>query len=105
MRTEKEYDTTKPLILTHPTERWKKITFTDYQLRSLQVDVIKNGKLVYELPTLEQIKSYAQKELESFWDEYKRLDKPHLYKVDLSNELFKLKQTMLDEIRNSNNID
>ena len=105
LRTEKEHDIEKPLVLTHPTERWKKITFTNYTLRSLQVDVIKGGKLVYNMPTLKEIKEYAQKELESFWDEYKRLDKPHLYKVDLSDELFDLKQKMLDKIRNSKNID
>ena len=65
----------------------------------MQVDVIKNGKLVYDMPSLDEIKAYAKKELESFWDEYKRLDKPHLYKVDLSDELYELKTAMLDKIR------
>ncbi len=92
-------DTSKPLELVHPTERWKKTTFTDYTLRSLQVDVIKGGELVYKLPTLNEIKEYAQNELESFWDEYKRLDRPHVYKVDLSDGLYQLKRDMLDEIR------
>lgn len=99
LREEGSYDVNEQLVLTHPTERWKKITFTDYTLRPLQVDVIKNGKLVYNLPSLENIKAYAQKELESFWDEYKRLDKPHVYKVDLSDKLYELKKDMLDKIR------
>ena len=102
LRGEKEIDQSKPLVLTHPIDRWKKITFTDYELRALHVDVIKDGKLVYELPNLSQIKKYAKKELESFWDEYKRLDKPHLYKVDLSDDLYELKKNMLDEIREAN---
>lgn len=100
LRNEGVIDESKPLVLTHPTERWKKITFENYSLRLLQVDVIKDGKLVYKLPTLNEIKEYASKELESFWDEYKRLDKPHVYKVDLSDGLYELKKTMLDEIRN-----
>ena len=100
LRDEASYDTTKPLVLTHPTERWKKITFENYELRPLQVDVIIGGKLVYKLPSLKEIKAYAESELESFWDEYKRLDKPHIYKVDLSDSLFELKQAMLDKIRN-----
>lgn len=95
------FDESKPLVLTHPTERWKKITFENYELRSLQVDVIKDGKLVYDLPSLLEIKAYAQNELESFWDEYKRLDRPHLYKVDLSDKLFELKTDMLERIRGS----
>ena len=99
LRGEKEIDTSKPLVLTHPTERWKKITFENYELRTLQVEVIKDGKLVYNLPTLNEIKEYAQKELESFWDEYKRLDRPHLYKVDLSDGLYELKREMIESIR------
>lgn len=99
LRDETKVDESEPLVLTHPTDRWKTITFTDYKIRSLQADIIKGGKLVYELPSLEQIKKYAESELESFWDEYKRLDKPHVYKVDLSDGLYELKTEMLEKIR------
>ncbi len=101
LRDEEEVDTTKPLTLTHPTERWKKIKFENYELKKLHVDVIKGGKLVYKLPTLKEIKEYTERELESFWDEYKRLDRPHLYKVDLSDKLYDLKSGMLEKIRNN----
>ena len=93
-------DENAPLVLTHPTDRWKKTTYENYTIKSLQVEVIKNGKLVYSLPTLDQIKKYAQSEIESLWDEHKRLDRPHLYKVDLSDELYELKRKMIEEIRN-----
>ena len=99
LRDEKPIDESKPLVLTHPTDRWKKITFENYTLKKLHVDVIKNGKLVYDLPALSKIKAYAEKELDSFWDEYKRLDRPHLYKVDLSDSLYELKTKMLSDIR------
>ena len=99
LRSEKPVDTSKPLVLTHPTDRWKKITFTDYRVRGLQEQIIKDGKLVYKMPTLKEIKKYCQEELESFWDEYKRLDSPHVYKVDLSDSLYELKRSMLAELR------
>ena len=99
LRGEKAIDENQPLVLTHPTERWKKITFNNYTVRSLHVDVIKNGKLVYNMPSLEKIKEYTRGELISFWDEYKRIDRPHVYKVDLSDDLFELKKDMLDTIR------
>ncbi len=99
LREEADIDQTKPLVLTHPTERWKKTTYSDYTVRKLHVDVIKDGKLVYNFPSLKEVKAYAQAELESFWDEYKRLDKPHVYKVDLSDQLYDLKKSMLDKIR------
>jgi len=99
LRDESPVDQSKPLVLTHPTETWKKITFTDYYLKSLQVDIIKDGKLVYKMPTLKEIKAYAQEELNSFWDEYKRLDRPHIYKVDLSDALFDLKKSLYEKIK------
>lgn len=99
LREEKDVDTKKPLTLTHSTDRWKKITFTDYEVKKLHKDIIINGKLVYNLPSLREIKTYAKSELDSFWDEYKRLDSPHLFKVDLSDKLFELKRKMLIDIR------
>jgi len=102
LRSEKEVDTSKELVLYHPVDHWKKIAFTDYEVRYLQQEIIKDGKLVYDLPSLKEIKKYAQQEIASFWDEYKRLDKPHLYKVDLSDELYELKRDMLKKIRTAN---
>ncbi len=99
MRSEKPVDESKPLVLTHPTERWKSITFENYEIKTLQKDIIKDGKLVYTLPKLSEIKKYAEEELSTFWDEYKRLDKPHVYKVDLSDGLYETKNNMLEKIR------
>ena len=99
LRDEKEVDLAKPYTITHPTERWKQTTFEDYELRSLQKEIIVDGKLVYELPKLSEIKKYAEEEINSFWDEYKRLDSPQVYKVDLSDGLYELKEKMLTEIK------
>ncbi len=102
LRGEEDIDESKPLVLTHPTERWKKTKFENYTVRKLHVDVIKDGKLVYDMPSMKEIKSYAKVELESFWDEYKRIDRPHVYKVDLSDELYELKTSMIEKIRENN---
>jgi nicotinate phosphoribosyltransferase len=96
---DEKFDESKPLTIFHPTETWKTITFTNYYTKTLHQDIIINGKLVYKLPELLSVKKYAKEELESFWDEYKRLDKPHLFKVDLSKKLFDIKNEMLKEIR------
>ena len=42
---------------------------------------------------------YAKSEMDSFWDEYLRIDNPHIFKVDLSKELYDLKTGMINEIR------
>ena len=65
--------------------------------------IIENGKLVYRLPKLSEIREYAAKDKDTFWDEYKRLDQPHVYKVDLSDGLYALKTEMLDKIRRGEN--
>lgn len=95
------FDTSKPLTIVHPVERWKKLTFEpgEYTMKELPVKVIENGKLVGTMPPLKEIVSYAKKEKETFWDEYKRIDKPHIYKVDLSDELYTLKTNMINAIR------
>jgi len=96
-----EIDFSKPITLFHPIETWKKTTYTDYTVCQLTTKVIENGKLVKPLPTLPEIVENAKKSLSGFWDEYRRLDKPHLYKVDLSDGLYELKKNMLKSIRES----
>ena len=84
-----------PLTLTHETERWKKTTLEDYEKRELLVKIFEKGKLVYNPPALKECSEKRRKELDRFWDEYKRLSNPHIYKVDLSDGLYELKQALL----------
>lgn len=94
-----KFDTSKPLTLYHPVERWKNITFDKYKLKEITVKVIENGKLVYDLPPLKKIAEYAREQLSRFWEEYKRIDYPHIYKVDLSDELYALKTSLIEKFR------
>ena len=59
--------------------------------------IFKSGELVYELPDIEEIREYCKSEVESLWDEFKRFDNPHIYKVDLSKDLWELKNNLLNE--------
>jgi len=88
-------DTAKPLKIFDPIEIWKTMTISDYFIRELLEPVFINGKQIYELPGLTQIQQYAKQELGTFWDEFKRLNNPAKYKVDLSSELYELKQSLL----------
>ena len=85
----------KPLTLTHETERWKQSVLEDYEIKELLVPIFKDGKLVYECPTLAQSAQYCKESLDSFWEEHKRLNNPHIHKVDLSDALYELKYGML----------
>ena len=97
-----QIDEKKPLTLCHPVYRYKKMTVTDYTARELLVPLFIDGKQVYELPTMNEIRDYAKREKDSFWDEYKRLLNPHVYKVDLSDELYNMKQEILINSKKNN---
>ena len=92
---DEEFDTSKPLTIFDPEDRWKETTFTNYTIKELMVDVIKDGKLVYDFPTLKEVGKYANKCIDEFYPEYRRLMYPHKYKVDLSDKLYTLKQELL----------
>lgn len=91
------FDESKPLTLFDPEQTYKRMMLTEYRLRELLVPIFINGELVYELPDMKTICDYEKSEIASMWDEYKRPLNPHIYKVDLSDELYSLKQKLIRE--------
>ena len=82
-----------------PVDTWKRKTFEDYEVEELLKPIFIKGELVYELPSIEEIRSYCQKQVESLWDEVKRFENPHNYYVDLSQALWDEKHSMLKQKR------
>lgn len=91
------FDMTMPLTLTHPTMRWKSTTLEKYTMRKLLVPIFEKGKQVYKTPKLSESAEYCKREKASFWDEYLRNVNPEIYKVDLSDALYELKQRLINE--------
>lgn len=87
------------LEIFHPIYTWKRKKFTNFVAKNLMVKVFDKGKLVYDIPTLDEIREHAQDELKSLWDEVKRLENPHEYIVDLSQDLWDIKDDLLKEHR------
>lgn len=92
---EEEFDVTKPLTIVHPEEPWKKTTFSKYTLKELQAQIYSGGKLVYPRKDLREIAAAADESSATFYPEYKRTVNPHEYKVDLSDKLRALKESIL----------
>lgn len=99
VRADETVDESKPLELFHPTETWKRMTVTDFTARKLRVQMMQNGKRVYPVQPLKEIAAYFKNEYAKFWEEYTRLDMPHIYKVDLSLALYRLKKSMVEEYK------
>ena len=94
---EEKYDESDPLLLFDPVETWKKTYLApgEYTLREIMVPVFLEGKCVYTSPKTMDIRAYCAKELDTLWEETRRLVNPNKVYVDLSNELYQIKQKLL----------
>ena len=90
-------DSSKPLVLFDPDFTWKRKTVTDHTVRELQVPVFQNGKRVYELPSIEEIKRYCAEQIDTLWSSLLRFENPHQYHVDLSQKLWDIKHKLLSD--------
>ena len=78
-----------------PDATWKTKKVFNFEAKELQVPIFKDGKLVYQLPTLDEIRTYCLSEVDRLWDEIKRFDNPQTYYVDLSQKLWDIKYGLL----------
>ena len=88
-------DDSKDLEIFDPEATWKTKTVYNFTARELQVPIFKNGELVYQCPSLAEIRNYCASEVDKLWDEVKRFDNPHTYYVDLSQKLWDIKYSLL----------
>ena len=101
---DEEIDDTKPHTIFDPDAVWKSKTLTGYTAKNLHITVFKDGKLVYKLPKLNEIKQYCAEQIETLWDEVKRFENPHTYYVDLSKRLWNEKSRLLSEAKKGENL-
>ena len=96
--TEERYDAKNSLLLFDPVETWKKthLAPNSYALREMMVPVFKEGKCIYHSPKVMDIQAYCKDELNTLWDESRRLINPHEVHVDLSHKLWHMKNQLLD---------
>ena len=94
------YDENEPLVLFDPNEPWKKTKLLPgtYELRELMVHVFDHGNCIYHSPKVMDIRDYCQKELETLWEETRRLVNPHGVYVDLSQKLYDMKISLLNQM-------
>lgn len=94
---EESVDSSKPYTLFDPVDTWKKKTVTDYVARELLKPIFKNGECVYESKPIAEVRQYCKEQVDALWDEVLRFENPHKYYVDLSERLWNVKHTLLEE--------
>lgn len=89
------------LLLFDPVETWKKTLLKsgNFTLRKMLVPVFQKGTCVYSSPEVMDIREYCFRELDTLWEESRRLINPHGIYVDLSDRLYKMKSALLQAIR------
>ena len=88
-------DDSRDMEIFDPEATWKRKTVYNFTAKELQVPIFRSGKLVYKLPTLEEIRAYCAQQVDTLWDEVKRFDNPQTYYVDLSQNLWDIKYGLL----------
>ena len=97
---DEKFDPEQDMIIFDPIATWKKtkITGGTYELRELLVPVFKKGNCVYTSPSVMEIQKLCKEEMNTLWDETRRLVNPQEVYVDLSDKLYKIKTDLLEEM-------
>lgn len=90
------------LVLHHPIngKRSRRLKQSDLQgLEPLLVEVLRGGKVVCELPNLEEMRRQRERDVDLLDPGVRRLVNPHIYHVSLSEKLWGMKQDLIASMR------
>ena len=95
---DEKYSEDEDILLFDPMSTWKQtlVKAGTFELRELLVPIFQKGVCVYDEPTVPEITENCAKELDTLWDETRRLVNPNKVYVDLSKKLYKVKKDLLD---------
>ncbi|NDI33815.1 nicotinate phosphoribosyltransferase [Chengkuizengella sediminis] len=88
----------QPFEVFDPIHTWKRKKVQHCISIELLHPIFKKGELVYESPSIKEIVDSVKRNLNCFSKEHKRFSKPHVYHVDLSQNLWDMKMKLLDEL-------
>lgn len=83
----------------HPVHTFVSKFVTNFEAKNLHTSIFEQGEIVYENPTLFEMRDYARENLNVLWDEYKRALNPEEYPVDLSKKCWDNKMRNIEEVR------
>ena len=93
----------KSIKLFHPTHTYLEKEVKNFEARDLHVDIFKDGKQVYEVPSVQESAEYFKENKKIIWNEYLRLLNPEFYPVDLSTKCWKNRNRILRKVTKKQN--
>ncbi|MGE5457398.1 MAG: nicotinate phosphoribosyltransferase [Methanococcaceae archaeon] len=91
-----------PVTLHHPfkTDISRQLDLSSCtEFEPLLADIVKEGKLIYNMPALEDIKKTKERDMQTLAAGIKRLIKPHIYHVSISEKLWVAKQSLISQLK------
>ena len=88
-------DDSKEYELIDPTFTWKRKKVSNFTATELLRPIFQGGELVYDLPSIDEIRENCVYHVASLWDEVKRFENPQTYYVDLSERLLNIRSELL----------
>lgn len=85
----------EPIEIFHPVYTWKRKRVSNYYAKKLLNPIFISGECVYTSPSVKEIREFCLSEIKTLWDEVLRFDYPHKYYVDLSNNIWDMKYSLL----------
>jgi nicotinate phosphoribosyltransferase len=92
-----------PIELRHPIEHTKRRNLSQSnitQIEPLLKEVLGEGKMTYELPTLKEIRHQREEDVDRLDPGVRRIMNPHIYHVSLTQKLWDLKQNLIRSTQN-----
>lgn len=86
------------LKMFHPVHTYKMKYIKHFKAVDLHQDIFKDGKRVYTLPEINEIREFAFNNLDILWEENKRYLNPEEYPVDLSKACWDNKNKKIFEV-------
>lgn len=89
------------IVLRHPADltRTRLVPQSQVRLEELHREVLREGRVVYDWPTLEQIREVRRADVARLDPGVRRLIHPHIYHVSLSERLWDLKYELIASAR------
>ena len=90
-------DATQPYTIFDPTRTWRRKTLERFSARPMQVPLFKNGVCVHKKRDVHEIRDFCLARVSEVWSEVLRFENPHPYYVDLSQDLWEIKNGLLEQ--------
>ncbi len=98
---DEEPSTDEDILLHHATSQSKKRTLTkDHisRIEPLLETVLDGGNLIYNFPSIEELREIRRKDIDRLDPGVKRLINPHYYHVSISEKLYRMKMNLIEKI-------